>query len=385
MSLAIHRQQNTAPIHFLTLPDDCSYSIFSKLIQPRDLCALGLTCKTLTASTENPQLWTAFFRCYMRSSPQNIISKKDFRKLVEERSEKWEPYVKSLNFADLEKLQMSIEGKSPFQKLRLIENEAELIFTLVCNSFQSGDFMLHLLDQRDSRSFVPLFMGYFNNELPLPSAETLSPLLYKMTAIEPFGACLYSYFKKNEASVLFQAISMLEGENRRVQMYQDIHRSILMFSKKATWKELFNQEFFMDFALSHKESFLCFFIKSCLQPVKNEEDKTQPMSHPLRLCSVNYLESRFPEANRTEFDYKTVKFIGEDSCPELGIDGKRFVYGTDPENDQLLEDFEALCAMPEIDLKAINQDGKSALQIAESLGMLDAVKVLQDATEKRSL
>jgi len=320
-------------------------------------------------------------------NPQNTISKANFQTLIEQRSKKLERYVKSLDHADLKKLQISIEGKSPFQKLRLIENAADLIFTSVCNTPTdfNYNFMFFILGSPDIRLIAPPFMGYFKNELPLPPAKILFRQLAAITIVEPFGACLYSYFKTNKASVLSQAISLFEGEDIRLKIYQQMHRSILMFSKKATWKELFNQEFFNDFALSTKEPFLFFFIKSCLQPVKNEENKIQPMSHPLRLCSVNYFESRFPESDRPGVDMRTVEFIGEDSCPELGIDGERFIYGTDPEKDQLLEDFEALCAMPEIDLKVINQDGNSALQIAESLGMQDAVKILQDAIEKRSL
>jgi hypothetical protein len=83
---------------------------------------------------------------------------------------------------------------------------------------------------------------------------------------------------------------------------------------------------------------------------------------------------------------KYLKQKGEYVCPELGITGEMFMYGGEKGNDQLLKDFQTLCEFPGMDLHSKDENyGQTPLELAKSLEMDDAVKILEEAIAKQGL
>lgn len=384
--------------HFFSIPDDCKKIVFNFLKSPKDHCSLGMTCKKLNNLNQDSKVWTHFFHAYL---PKDLnlhsanITKQSFRNLLLTRVNQLENFLKTLRLETLEGLVKTIENKSAFQKLQLIENAHDDIFIAICNSFTGYEFD-HFNDEKsEDRTCVPRFMGYFKNDMPLPSAQALSQNLKKILRIEPFCACLYSYFKKNQANTLYQAISLSELTHIGLTVLQ-IHQSILSFSKNSCWAEMFRMGFNPNFRSSHTDSpFICTFLESYLQPAHNtpslipeidwlKQNKMIPKKvHPVRIHSLNHFT--YIHLNHFYYTYyrNPVRFIDKDGHPTLGIDGHRIVYGLDPLKDQLLEDFKALCEIPNIDLLAKNAKGQTALDIASRLGMQDAVEILQQNLKKQ--
>ncbi len=364
------------PGPYSTLP----YEIWCNVIEqgrllPKDVSSLSLTCKLLQPLAHNKELWTLFFQSYLPSCPQSLEQKSRagvFHHYLYERVNKLETVLSSLKLPAINLiLKRLAKTQSSFQKMHIIYNASDTIFTVICSSMRSSAYLDYISGVRDDRTCVPHFMGYFNNGFPLPSAKTLAPHIGELKHLGPLGAaCFYSYFKQNQVSSLHEALSESYANSPADrkhflinQQLVNIHFGILAFAKNATWSELFcNKNFDPNFAT--EDPLICVFIKKNL-PLETRGLRAFPIS------ILNIYGHSFTGLRKG--------FIGEDANHELGIDGDINLYG----NDQLLEDFKTLCSLPGIDLQAKDPDGKTPLEIAEALGMEDAAEILKTAIAKQ--
>ncbi len=307
---------------------------------------------------------------------------------------KLETYLHSLELKEINPLLIKLSGtKSAFQKLQLINSASDSIFSAVCNSMKRSAYRDYAQGFSGDRTCAARLMGYFNNELPLPSPKALGPHLDELEGSGPLGAaCLYAYYKQNQVPLLCEGIRehqsrYLPSANNttaqgRLSMFT--FTCILRYSRNATLSELFSKGFDPNHDLDHP--FLLTFIKLALKPMENlHPDLTlacPKLSYPVRSFSIPALWEYTSNTPKNLANLKA--FIGEDANPELGINGEINLYGLDPNHEQLLEDFKTLCSLPEIDLHVKDEEGKTPLEIAESLEMYDVAEILKIAITKQN-
>jgi len=279
------------------------------------------------------------------------------------------------------------------------------------------------------------FMGYFKQALPLPSPKALAhqlTLIFRQNG--SIQACLHEYYKNDQASALIEAIHLHCQSKEGVR---DPHNPIISYTAGDDPNLLYYV--FMDSMLSHvtnarlsemlkKECSsyslnfcpsICLFLTDYLQPAdihpipeyrqqfhhlkaQYEQIKLKLQAEGLDIEARKMLETQklgfdtifnigFPMRS---FSFSLVmellqhheKFKREQelySCPKLGINGSLLLYGCEKNNDQLLKDFETLCSLPGMDLQAKDKNGQTPLELARSLGMKDAVKIIEEAIIKQ--
>ncbi len=416
--------------HLCSLPEDCLNTILNNFTNPHDFAHLSQTCTQFAPLFGDERLWSLFCTHYLPQGTchsDEVHSAISFQTHLKTRVQNLSLYLQSLDLQEIEPILEEIEAdQSDLKKLIAITRHSNAIFTAICSVFPENtiidnEFRDYTCRHSSQRTCGARFMGYFKNELPLPSKETLSPYLKQILNVGPMGACLYAYFKNDQATILSEAIEMSDLTNASQTYLVSIHHKILSYAKGSVWSDLFKQGFDPNFE-KNKNPFLCHFVLEVLRPIvkspayqttllqihqlsheiehtiqtqqredaeelqacKNQLDSFLNLSFTMRSYSLPPLRFHLAQFS-TEYYLRLKEYIGDDACPKLGIEGDHFLYGLEQNNDQLLKDFETLCSLPGINLLVTNEKGQTALEIAESLEMYDVAEILKTAIAKQNL
>lgn len=406
MNLIEPKQLQPYPSPILSLPQDAQKLIAFHLISDPDSLFVytNLTCKKIIPLACDIDLWRLVFKSYLPSiqTSNEGLDGDSFQRQLRERVIKLNEYLTSLKLDEINPILEAIKTKkTPFQILQTINTHSDAIFTAICNSMSCRIICESRLTEEQKTheriACVNWFMGYFKNALPLPTALALASQLRKIIRQKsPVVACLSSYYKNNQTSVLVEAIniackspdrlrdefaSVMDDEDPYEMFRIKIQESIIKHVRSLSYSEMLQKE--GD----------CFpsifdFITDYLQPACDNVAFEEVFYHIL-----NTLPSESHEAFYSSIPKRSYPFIlalgsasasnelivqqNEYACPELDIDGGLIIYGS--ENDQLLKDFEVLCSLPGVDLHARNEMGQTPLELAMSLKMDDAAEIIKKA------